>query len=185
MSASAYLLRTMASVAPGTRVVDLAAGDGMHADALARLGFDVWASVLDPTGVDRARARLADALGDPAEAERRVSRAAPDALGYPDAFAPWAVAALDAAARDDAGALAGVFAEARRVLVPGGWLWTDVPGADAADLDDRLAQDTAAVAALLAAATAAGLAVASRPFVDEARGTVVAVFRRVDAGTVG
>lgn len=182
MSASAYLLRTMASVAPGTRVVDVAAGDGLHADALARLGFDVWASAHDPADVAAARTRLADALGDAAEAERRVSRARPDALGYPDAFAPWAVATLD---RADADALVDVFAEARRVLMPGGWLWTDLPGVDAADLGDRLAQDKAAVAALAEAALAAGLAVAARPLVDEARGTVVAVFRRVDADTVG
>ncbi len=180
MSVSAYLLRTMASVAPGTRVVDVAAGAGLHADALTRLGFDVWASAHDPADVAAARTRLADVLGDADEAERRVSRARPDALGYPDAFAPWAVATVSGA-----DALADVFAEARRVLVPGGWLWTDLPGADATDLPDRLAQDKAAVAALAEAALAAGLAVASRPLVDEARGTIVAIFRRVDADTVG
>ncbi|HEX8298540.1 MAG TPA: class I SAM-dependent methyltransferase [Rubricoccaceae bacterium] len=182
MIASAFLLRTMASVAPGTRVVDVACGDGAHVHALASLGFDVWASAEAPEDVDATRARLSEVIG-PDEAVRRVSRARPDALGYPDAFAPWVVAA-----EPDGATLAETFAEARRVLAPGGWLWTDLtgagPDADALDIEARLAADTAAVTALAAAARATGLAVASRPIPDAARGTVVAVFRRVDADTV-
>ena len=183
MDLSPFLLRTMASVAPGTRVVDVACGDGAHAEALARLGFDVWASAGSAARVATARTRLAGVVGE-AEAARRVTLARPDTLGYPDAFAPWAVAS-----RPDAARLADVFAEAQRVLVPGGWLWAELvgagPDAGALDIDARLAADTQAAAALAAAAEAAGLAVASRPAADEARGTVVAVFRRVDADTVG
>ncbi len=177
---SAYLLRTLASVAPGTRVVDVACGAGDHAEALARLGFDVWASTEDAALADAARARLADALEED-DAARRVSVARPETLGYPDAFAPWAVATdLDAVR------LAEVFAEARRVLIPGGWLWTDTPGADPGlPVEERLEADRAVLARLAEAARDAGLAVASRPVVDEARGTVVAIFRRVDADTVG
>ena len=179
MSASAFLLRTMASVAPGTRVVDVG---GAHAHVLAALGFDVWVSADSPVDAAAARSSLTDVLG-PDEAVRRVALARPGALGYPDAFAPWVVAARPAAA-----SLAETFAEARRVLAPGGWLWTDLPGAgpDAAALgvEARLAADTAAAAALAAAAREAGLAVASRPVPDAARGTVVAVFRRVDTDTV-
>ena len=176
MDASPYLLRTMASVAPGTRVVDVAAGSGAHAEALARLGLDVWASAADP---DAARARLTQALG-PDEAARRTARAAPDALGYPDAFAPWLVAS-----RLDAAALAGAFAEARRVLAPGGWLWTEIDGGSAdLSLDARLDADRQAARRLAEAADAAGLAVASRPTADAERGTVAVVFRRVEADTV-
>ncbi len=175
---SAYLLRTMASVAPGTRVVDVACGSGAHAEALARLGFDVWASTEDAALAEDARTRLADALDD---AARRVSVARPETLGYPDAFAPWAVATDLGAER-----LSDVFAEARRVLIPGGWLWTDTPGADPGlPVEVRLEADRAAITRLADAARDAGLAVASRPVVDEARGTVVAIFRRVDGDTVG
>lgn len=176
MSASAFLLRTMASVAPGTRVVDVG---GAHAHVLAALGFDVWVSADSPVDAAAARSSLTDVLG-PDEAVRRVALARPGALGYPDAFAPWIVAGRPAAG------LAETFAEARRVLAPGGWLWTDLPGAgpDAPDVEARLALDTAAAATLAAAAREAGLAVASRPVPDAARGTVVAVFRRVDTDTV-
>ena len=179
-SASPDLLRTLASVAPGTRVVDVAAGDGVHAHALARLGFDVWASAASPAGAEETRESLADVFG-PDDAARRVAVARPDALGYPDAFAPWLVAS-----RLSPDGLAEAFVEARRVLAPGGWLWTDLPGAgpDAPDVEARLALDTAAAATLAAAAREAGLAVASRPVPDAARGTVVAVFRRVDTDTV-
>ncbi len=180
---SPFLLRTMASVAPGTRVVDVACGDGAHAEALARLGFEVWASASEPADVEAARERLADVLGAD-EAERRVTLARPDTLGYPDAFAPWVVAS-----RLDPAGLADAFAEARRVLIPGGWLWTALDGsgpeAEARPLDERLAADRQAAATLAEASEAAGLAVASRPTADPDRGTVTVTFRRVDAGTVG
>ncbi|HEX8384649.1 MAG TPA: hypothetical protein VF576_00615, partial [Rubricoccaceae bacterium] len=91
--------------------------------------------------------------------------------------------------RLDPAGLTDVFSEARRVLIPGGWLWTELDGAgpDALDLalDARLAADKEAAAALAAASAAAGLAVASRPTADAERGTVTVTFRRVDAGTVG
>lgn len=163
LPASDHLLRTLASVAPGTRVVDLACGDGRHAEPLARLGFDVWASAADPAHVEAARARLADVL-DPAEAARRVTAARPAALGYPDAWADWAVL-TDA----PLGGLADALAEGARVLRPGGWLWTEVPAAVASALD--------------AAAEHAGLLRAEAPAEAPGRGTVHAVYRR--AGTVG
>lgn len=159
---SHHLLRTLAAVAPGTRVVDLACGDGIHAEPLARLGFDVWASAADASDVEAARARLADALSAD-EAVRRVTRAAPDALGYPDAWADWTV--LTAAPTE---ALPAALAEGARVLRPGGWLWAEVPAA--------------AAPSLAAAAQAAGLVVAEAMAEEPDRGTVRAVFRR--PGTV-
>ena len=157
MAPSDHLLRTLASVAPGARVVDVACGEGRHLDPLARLGFDVWgATDGDPAPARRA---LAAVLGD-AEAERRVSHAAPDALGAPDAWADWmVVSGLDAAR------LGPALAEAARVLKPGAWVWVEGPAA----------------AALREAATAAGLADAEAPAGDD--GAVHAIFRR--PGAVG
>lgn len=158
---SSHLLRTLAAVAPGARVVDLACGSGAHAEALTHLGFDVWACSGRPADVDAARRRLAALVPD---ADTRVTPARPDALGYPDAFADWVVAsALDAA--DVPGALA----EAARVVAPGGWVWLEVPAGDAHGLAPG--------------AVAAGLLVAESEGADEARGTVHAIYRR--AGTVG
>jgi|GEM_PF-4232086 len=151
---SAPLLRLLAAVAPGTTVVDAACGDGGHAEPLARLGLDVWASAADADDVSAARLRLAF-LPD---AERRVSRARPDALGYPDAFAPWAVVSGLASAD-----LAAGLAEAARVVVPGGWLWVEVAPADAGAMTD--------------AARGVGLLDASPVEADGARGTVHALFR--------
>ena len=148
---SAHLLRTLAAVAPGARVVDAACGDGRHLEPLARLGFDVWAATAGDPGP--ARQRLA-ALPD---AEARVARAAPDALGYPSAWADWVVMS-DA----DPEALAAALAEAGRVLRPGGWVWAEV--------------DAGAGAALAEAARAAGLALAEAPSGEGGR--VHAVYRR-------
>lgn len=159
--ASAHLLRTLAAVAPGTRVVEMACGAGAHTEALVRLGFDVWACSARADHVAVTRARLAGLVDD---AEARVTPAAPTALGYPDAFAGWVVATgLDAAVLP-----AGV-AEAARVLAPGGWLWIEVLAADGSALAD--------------AAREAGLAVAEGGAAEAARGTIRAIYRR--PGAVG
>ena len=151
---SAHLLRTLAAVPPGARVVDAACGEGRHLDPLARLGFDVWGSAAD---VAAARQRLADVLGED-EAARRVTRAAPDALGYPDAWADWVVVA-------DVPDLADALAEAARVLKPGAWVWAEADARESLD----------------AAAEAAGLATAEAP--AEGDGAWHAIYRR--AGSVG
>ena len=122
MAPSDHLLRTLAAVPPGARVVDAACGSGRHLVPLAHLGFDVWGSAADADDVDAARQRLAEILG-PEEAARRVTPAAPDALGYPDAWADWMVLA----GPDD---LADALAEAARVLKPGAWVWVERSGAD-------------------------------------------------------
>ena len=153
MAPSAHLLRTLAAVPTAARVVDVACGAGRHLRPLAQLGFDVWGSAADATSVAAARAAISDVLGAEAAA-RRVTPAAPDALGYPDGWADWAVVAGVPLDR-----LSGVFAEAARVLRPGAWIW-----AEAADAD-----------ALASAAHAAGLADAEAP--GESGGLVHAVFR--------
>lgn len=154
MTASAPLLRLLAAVAPGTTVVDAACGTGLHAEPLARLGLDVWASAEADADVEATRRRLAF-LPDAAQ---RVTRARPDALGYPDGFAPWAI--LSGLTGDN---LPAAVAETARVVAPGGWLWVEVVPDDA----DAMAR----------AAESAGLLVASWPEADDARGTVHALYR--------
>lgn len=153
-SARDHLLRTLASVAPGVRVLDLRTG--AVAD-LARLGFDVWACGPDPS---RDRDLLAEVLGDD-EAARRVTPASPEALGYGDASFDWAVIAL--APTDDA---AEVLCEVRRVLKPGAWVWVAADAMAPQDLAD--------------AGKEARLAIAEPP-VSEGEGAR-AVFRRVEEG---
>lgn len=155
---SAHLLRTLAAVAPGSRVLDAACGGGRHLDPLARLGFDVWAATA--AAPDPARERLAAVLGE--TADDRVRHAPPDALPFPDAWADWVVLS-------GPGQLAESLAEARRVLRPGGWVWTEI-----ADSDDGRAT-------LTASARRAGLALAEAPAIDD--GSLHAIFRR--PGDVG
>ena len=153
MGPSGHLLRTLAAVAPGARVVEIGCGDGAHTGPLAQLGLDVRAVDADPAAVQAARARLADVVGE-AKAARRVTGAAP-----PDASADWAVVAP---VPDAPGPRAEALAEAARVLRPGGWAWVEA------------ADETG----LVEAAAAAGLLLAEPPAADDERGTVHAVFRQ-------
>lgn len=156
---SDHLLRTLAAVPPGARVLDLGCGAGRHTEPVARLGFDVWAVDPDGAHVEAARARLAAVVGAD-EAARRATRGGLDALGYPDAYADWAVMAP---VPDEAGARAAALAEAARTLRPGGWIWVEAPSEDG----------------LVAAAERAGLVIAEEPAEDA--GAVHAVFRRPGA----
>ncbi len=119
---NAHLLRTLAAVPPSARVLALGCGDGRDAEALARLGFDLWACDADPAHVEAARARVGESVGE-GEAARRVTPACSSALGYPDDHFDWvaAVGAYDAA--EDAAALRDMLAETKRVLAPGGWVF--------------------------------------------------------------
>ena len=153
MAVSGHLLRTLASVTPGTRVV-VAGGAAETADALVRLGLDVRAVYADDAGVRAARAHLTPHLGAD-EAAQRVTRADLDALGIPSDWADWAVLTappdLDAA-----------LAEAARVVRPGAWIWicADVP---AGALDDAARRAGLAVAETAADEDGAARAVYRRP----------------------
>ena len=159
MTTRDHVLRTLAAVAPGTRVVAVGCRGGLPAD-FARLGLDVWACDPDPDAV--ASLRTADAITEP---NRRVTVASPTALGYPDAFADWA--ALDLASVPECDA-AEAFAELTRVVALGGWMWLAHP--DGTD-------------ALLALELPVGVVPAEAPQ-SHADGATV-IFRRVDDSVVG
>ena len=151
MRPSAHLLRTLAAVAPGCRIVDLACGDGRHLVPLAQLGFDVvGVATADPT---RAIAALSEVLDD---ARQRVV-ADVEAIG--DASADWVVLAFDGAPDSER------VAQGARVLRPGGWMWLEVEEGHAA--------------ALAAVAQRAGLAEAEEPGSDDGR--THAIYRQPSA----
>ncbi len=173
---SAHLLRTLAAVPVGSRVLDLGCGTGRHAEPLARLSFDLYACAADSDAVAAARDRVAEVMGE--EAARRVTVARPAALGYPDDFFDWVVAhgTYDTAA--SAAELKDMLSETRRVLAPGGWVFVAFRKALAGP---DLTPET--LAKLFAEA---GLALAEDPAEeDDGEPVLRAIFRKVDATTPG
>lgn len=182
-----HLLRTFAAIAPGTRVLDLGCGDGVRAEALARLGFAVDAVDDDPARGARERVGAADA--------HAAVIHAPDlaAVPFDDARYDWAVLGEEIAHLGSREAVVAVLAEARRLLTPGGWLYVIVPGVPEATNPHAPAAAYAADSApvftftpetLTDLAAEAGLVVAERARRGEGE-RVHAIFRRVESGTVG
>lgn len=172
---SAHLLRTLAAVPVQSRVLDLGCGSGHHAEALARLGFDLYACAEDERAVEATRARVTGVL-DEEEAERRVTVARPGALGYADDFFDWVVAHATYDEADSAADLKDMLAETRRVLKNGGWVFVAFRRALAGP---DLTPET--LAKLFAEA---GLVLAEDPAEDDDGEPVLrAIFRKVDATT--
>ena len=121
-----HLLRTLAAVSPASRVVEVGSDDGRHTAPLAQLGFEVWASDRHDAAVRATRERLAGVTDDSYAAEH-VSTMAPAALGYPDAYAHWIVITT----LPEVEKWRDVIEEARRVLAPGAWLWTETDAPEA------------------------------------------------------
>ena len=163
---SDHLLRTMAAVPIGARV--LALGAGSHAGALARLGFETHACAVSEAAVSAMRADVAAVVDAEMARQRVVPVLRLDALGYPDAFFGWVIAYdLDM----PAASLPEILAEARRVLQPGGWLYAAVDLPDGGVLDALM--------------DAADLARAEAPEILDAapRRLVRGIYRRVEPGT--
>jgi SAM-dependent methyltransferase len=172
---STHLLRTLAAVQVQSRVLDLGCGRGHHAEALARLGFDLYACEDEADAVESARDRVAAVLGQ-GEAERRVTVARPGALGYADDFFDWVVAYCTYDAAASAADLKDMLAETRRVLKNGGWVFVAFRRA--------LAGPDLSPETLVKLFAEAGLALAEDPAEDDDGAPILrAIFRKVDATT--
>jgi ubiquinone/menaquinone biosynthesis C-methylase UbiE len=187
-----HLLRTLASVPHGNRVLELNCGEGARTVPLVQLGFDVYACDPGASAVEAARRQVAALLG--AEAATRVTVASAEALAFPDAYFDWIVAsdAFAHAHADDT--LRGTLAEMRRVLKDGGWVYLTVPAVpEAGPLagpHPGYAGDSGLVLtftpeSLGAVMGAAGFAEAQPPVPTsyEGRPFLQAIYRRVDANT--
>ncbi|PSQ98338.1 MAG: hypothetical protein BRD48_07720 [Bacteroidetes bacterium QS_9_68_14] len=143
MNALSHLLRTMAAVAPGQRV--LVRGEetkeegasGRVAEALARLGFEVHAAAWTDAAARRVHraAEEGQEAGPPGEGETppMYATAAPvGALPYPEAHFGWVVVQAprpdeEAAAARQQEDLWALMAEARRHVRPGQWVFVLAP----------------------------------------------------------
>lgn len=169
---SHHLLRVLAAVPVSSRILDLGCGDGVHAEALCRLGFAVNACDLDESAVATTRGRLAAAGFDSAADEVRQLSIGdfdydPDTFDWIVAFRPESYVATP----DD---LTKLLNETRPLIKPGQWMYLALPNRDAFT-PELLAES----------AEAAGWAEASAPEVVEEQGEslVRAIYRRVEPGT--
>ncbi|MEM6784230.1 MAG: class I SAM-dependent methyltransferase [Bacteroidota bacterium] len=171
-SLSDHLLRTLAAVPPGSRLLDLECGSGAVASALATLGFDLHATASETNVAVRAQRAVTEAQPGMAD---RVITAAPRALGYPDAFFDWVVA-LGSYDEIEAERLDDALGETRRVLKPGGWVFLAVR--DGADVSPEW---------LTYRMQRAAFAVAEPPERDEGdHGPVVrGIYRKVERDVIG
>lgn len=189
---SDHLLRTFAAVPVESRILDVGCGNGVHAEALIQLGFDVFACDPSPENVEDVRAAVAIHIGEE-EAAKRISRARIDALGYPDAFFHWVVACGLLARLESRKALLDALTEVRRVMISGGWMYVtvpavpepgEIPGATGYAGDSGMPL-TFTPRTLNDLINESGFDEAEEPVetVENGRRIVRAVYRRVDEGT--
>lgn len=179
---SDHLLRTLAAVPVSSQILDLGCGRGRHTEPLLRLGFPVHACDPRPAAVEATRARVGDLIGaDSAETSVQVTPL--DAIDYPDATFDWVVADRAETYVGDEDDLRVLFAESRRLLKPGGWLYVTLPaGADEDPESDGPAFSLGTVERLR---TEADLAEAGEPSEVETESAprLRAIYRRVDPHT--
>ena len=176
---SDHLLRTLAPIAPGSRVLDLGCRSSRHVRPFLQLGFDAHAACPDASVTEELRTALASDFPHQ-DLERSIITTQPEELGYDDEFFDWVVAyrAFGADARLED--VLASFVEVRRVLRSGGWFYVamDVPSDPPATNDERIMS----VYALL---ERAGFELSEKGNVIEEDGAPVvrAIFRRVDEHT--
>ncbi len=187
-----HLLRTLAAVPIGSRILDLGCGLSGLVEALVRLGFDVYACDTNPGAVDEVRGALSEHL-DPEQAAKRVVVSELAALGFPDDFFDW-IAAVGVLERlESRDAMVDVLEEARRVLRPGGWIFVTAPALPEQIIDDSrrgYAGDSGLEPSFTSRTldellTEAGYVVAEPPSIQSQDGERVlqAIYRRVEPGT--
>lgn len=132
LEVSDHVLRTLAAIPVGSRILDL--GASAHVAALVQLGFDVWACSPSNDVLVESRTRLSEVL--PGEEGKRITHAGLTALGYPDNHFDWIVFWGMFDLTGSAEELVEILEEARRVLAPGGWIIAGM------HLDDNLPKVT-------------------------------------------
>lgn len=189
-----HLLRTMAAVPTGQRVLLRGTEEGRLARPLAQLGFEVHAAPWTDEAARRVQEAVEGADDQPAKGpsasgpERTApvyATAAPlRALPYPGAHFGWVVAQMpqpeDGVAAESQEALQALLEEARHHLRPGGWVYVVAPAAET----DALPAFTPET--FNRAARQAALAEAEAPARAETRNqqaVLHAIYRRVEDDT--
>jgi SAM-dependent methyltransferase len=185
---SDHLLRTMAAVPVSSSVLDLGCGRGRHTGPLLRLGFPVHACDPRPEAVEATRRVVADLIGEE-DAQTCVRRAGLDALDYAEETFNWVVAHRTEVFANTDAELGRLLARARRLVVPGGWIYVsapasedDVAAAEGAGGNGAEEEEVPAIERLEAQRRGAALALASEPEIARDAGSprVRAIYRRVD-----
>jgi SAM-dependent methyltransferase len=133
-TASDHLLRTLAAVAPSSRVLDVDCEDAERLSSLFRLGFEAYATHPDEAHVASLRGEVVTS-DDP---RKHIFVAGSAALGFPDDYFDWIVADRSGRGDDSLETTLDVLAELRRVLKPGGWIFLVLPvGTDSQATDDE------------------------------------------------
>src|SRR5690554_5917611 len=173
LGVSDHVLRTLAAIPVGSRILDLGASE--HVRPLAQLGFDVWACHPDEDTLSESRLSLSEIF--PGEEETRVTYAQLSALGYPDNHFDWIVCWGMFEQSDPAEQLVEVLEEAHRVLAPGGWIIAGMK------LDEALPEVTSETFAKVFAVS--NFAIAEEPQKEhDAAGTSIirGIFRKPGGG---
>ena len=189
-----HLLRTLAAVPIGQRVLLRGSATEGLARPLAQMGFEVHAGTWTDAAARHVQEAFDEEAGSKAERQekrRDPGRAAPvyataaplRTLPYPEAHFGWVVARPPApegsTARELREGLQALLEEARHHVRPGGWVYVLAPAAE-----DR-APVAFTSAMLNEAAQQATLAKAEAPARAEGRGRAVvhAIYRRVEKDT--
>jgi SAM-dependent methyltransferase len=123
--ASDHLLRTLASIPVGERILELGCGSGKHTVPLFQLGFDVFVCDVFDVHINMAREKLSSVL-TPEQIEERISRVAYVDLPYPENEFTWIFAFRITDSCLNEADLVSLMSEAYRTLKMGGWIYVSI-----------------------------------------------------------